>query len=286
MPPRPDRFSNLPPTQPTALPPANPTPAPSTLPAGNSLPAPIAATPNATEQPVTRPHRAQVTFVNGQLDVRADDSSLNQILHAISRETGLKITGGVKDQRVFGNYGPASTSAILATLLDGTGTNILLLEGDPPELVLTPRGGGPTPPSPTDPGYVDDSIEAQAPPPPPPPAQVQPQQPLSGTPSIPQPLNNVNGSPLNTSPTASTFPTTNSVPTDSIPTPSTTPSTSGIVDAPNPPAPGSTTGTAPNQTATPEQIYQQLLQQQQQQQQQSTPPTTTPPPPAQPQQQP
>jgi hypothetical protein len=281
MPRRPGRFSTLPPTEPTALPPpATPLPA-SGLPAGNALPAPIAGTTSAPEQPVARPHRAQVTFFNGQLDVRADDSSLNQILHAISRETGLKITGGVRDQRVFGNYGPAPTSSILATLLDGTGTNIVLLEGDPPELILTPRGGGPTPPSPTDPSYVDDSVEAQAPPPPQP-IQTEPTPPPTGPRSIPQPRNNVNGSPLNTSPTASTFPTTHSVPTDSLPTPSTTPSTSGIVDAPNPPAPGSTTGTDPNQTATPEQIYQELLKQQQQQQQ-STPPPSTPPP-AQPQQ--
>jgi hypothetical protein len=287
--PRPDRFSNFPGAQaaprqpqPSALPPTPPT----ALPAGNALPAPIAATPNATpDQPATRPHRAQVTLLNGQLNVRANDSSLNQILHAISRETGLKITGGVKDQRVFGDYGPASTSSILATLLDGTGTNIVLLEGDattPPELILTPRGGGPTPPSPTDPGYVDDSIEATAAPSPQPQAiQTQSQQytpQTSGPASIPQPLNNVNGSPLNTSPTASTLPTTNSVPTDSLPTPSTTPATSGIVDAPNPPAPGSTTGTAPNGALTPDQVYQQLLKQQQQQQQSNPqPPPSTPP---------
>jgi len=279
---RPDRFSP-PPAQPAPPPPAQPstlppTP-PTTLPAGNALPAPIAA----TTEPVSRPHRAQVTLLDGQLNVRANDSSLNQILHAISRETGLKITGGVKDQRVFGDYGPASTSAILATLLDGTGTNIVLLEGDaitPPELILTPRGGGPTPPSPTDPGWVDDSIEATAPPPPPPqPIQTQPQQSTpqtSGPGSIAQPLNNVNGSPLNTSPTASTLPTTNSVPTDSLPTPSTTPSTQGIVDAPNPPAPGSTTGTTPNGTLTTDQVYQQLLKQQQQQQSNPQPPPSQP----------
>jgi len=272
------------PVQPSTLPPTPPT----SLPAGNALPAPIAATPNTAEPPASRPHRAQVSLLDGQLNIRANDSSLNQILRAISRETGLKITGGVKDQRVFGDYGPASTSSILATLLDGTGTNMVLLEGDattPPELVLTPRGGGPTLPSPTDPGYVDDSIEATALPPPPQPIQTLPRpstpQPAqtSGPVSIPQPLNNVNGSPLNTSPTAATFPTTNSVPTDSLPTPSTTPSTSGIVDAPNPPAPGSTTGTAPNGTLSPEQqVYQQLLLQRQQQQQQSNPqpPPSTP----------
>jgi hypothetical protein len=236
----------------------------------------MAATP-LTEQVSSRPRRAQVSFVDRQLNVRANDSSLNQILRAISRETGLKITGGVADQRVYGNYGPASTSSVLATLLDGTGTNILLLEGDavtPPELILTPRGGGPTPPNPDAPGF-DDGIDPQPPPPQAvqqqvpiqrPAPQTAPAQPSTSVPlSMPQPLNNINGSPTNTSPTASTLPTTNSVPTDSLPVPSTTPATSGIVDAPNPPAPGSTTGTAPN-GATPEQVYQQLLKLQRQQQ--------------------
>jgi hypothetical protein len=260
----------------------------------------MAATPVPNEQPSSRPRRAQVTFVDPQLDVRADNSSLNQILRAISRATGLKITGGVVDQRVFGNYGPASTSSVLATLLDGTGTNILLLEGDastPPELVLTPRGGGPTPPNPDSPGFddgpdpepltpqqsVQTTPQSQATP-----SQQQPrvqqmqvaQPSTSVPPSMPQPENNVNGSPLNTSPTASTYPTTNSVPTDSLPVPSTTPSTSGIVDAPNPPAPGSTTGTAPNSPPTAEQVYQQLLKMQQQKQQSTpaTPPAATTPP--------
>jgi hypothetical protein len=254
---------------------------PTALPASNALPAPIADTPTTGEQPANKPHHAAVTFIDGQLDVRADNSSLNQILRSISRQTGLKITGGVEDQRVFGNYGPASVSSVLATLLDGTGTNILLLEGDatnPPKLVLTPRGSGPTPPSPDSLVYAayDDSTDENTPE-----AQpvqgnaiqsARPQTPAtSGPVSIPQPLNNVNGSPSNTSPTASTFPTTHSVPIDTIPTPSTTPATSGIVDAPNPPPPGSTTGTAPNGTLTPEQVAQELLRMQQQKQQQPQP---------------
>jgi hypothetical protein len=242
----------------------------------------MAATPVANETPSRRPRRAVVSYIDGQLNVRADDSSLNQILRAVSRLTGLKITGGVADQRVFGNYGPASTASVLATLLDGTGTNILLLEGDastPPELTLTPRGGGPAPPGPSsplfddtpDPTPVQDPVVQQSF------QQIQQPsarpQPASGPPSMPQPMNNVNGSPQNTSPTASTYPTTNSVPIDTLPTPSTTPSTSGIVDAPNPPAPGSTTSPVPA-GATPDQIYQQLLlmRQKQQQQQQSSPP--------------
>jgi hypothetical protein len=261
----------LPPTQPTALP------------ANNAMPAPIAGTGTTGAQTPSRPHHAQVTLVDGNLDVRANDSSLNQILRSISRMTGLKITGGVQDERVFGNYGPAPISSVLATLLDGTGTNILFLAGDatnPPQLVLTPRGGGATPPPPDSPTYsaFDDNENAATRPQP---AQndttqvIRSQTPVSSGPvSIPQPLNNVNGSPSNTSPTAATLPTAHSVPLDSIPTPSTTPPTSGIVDAPNPPPPGSTTGTAPNGSLTPDQVYQQLLQQRQQQQQptQPTPP--------------
>ena len=260
--------STLPPTQPT-----------------------IAGTTVTGEQPANKPHHAAVTYINGQIDVRANDSSLNQIQRSISRRTGLKITGGVEDQRVFGNYGPAPISSVLATLLDGTGTNILLLEGDaenPPKLMLTPRSGGPTPPSPDSSAYSayndsadEDATVAQ-------PVQgntnqpARPQTPVtSGPQSIAQPLNDVNGSPSNTSPTASTFPTTNSVPLDSVPTPSTTPATSGIVDAPNPPPAGSTTGTAPNGTLTPEQVMQELLKMQQKQQQQPTnsTPASTPPQP-------
>ena len=266
----------LPPTQPTSLP-------------GNTaMPAPIAGTPGNGGQVAHRPHPAVVTYLNGQIDVRANDSSLNQILRAIARETGLKITGGVQEERVFGNYGPAPMATVLATLLGGTGTNFLFLGGDAetaPKLVLTTRGGGATPPGPDSltyaaydgpqaaaggTGAAQSAAQNGA-------GQAARSGVASGPASVAQPLNNVNGSPANTSPTASTLPTTHSVPLDSVPSPSTTPSTSGIVDAPNPPAPGSTTGTSPNGTLTPEQVYQQLLQQQKQQQQAKPPSSGTSP---------
>ena len=98
--------------------------------------------------------------------VAASNSSLNQILHDISRLTGIKISGGVTDERVFGDYGPASPAQVLATLLDGTGSNMLLVQSTgnaPAELILTSRQGGPTPPNPNaqtfdEPG--DSSVEA------------------------------------------------------------------------------------------------------------------------------
>jgi hypothetical protein len=94
-----------------------------------------------------------VVYLRGQLEVDADNSSLNQILHDIGRATGMKITGGVADGRVFGTYGPGAPAAILESLLDGAGVNMLLKEtatGSPAELILTPRNGPATPPNPAD----------------------------------------------------------------------------------------------------------------------------------------
>jgi hypothetical protein len=100
-------------------------------------------------QQASRP--AEISYTDGKLFVSAHNSSLNQILHDISRQTGMKITGRVAEERVFGQYGPAAPSQILGTLLEGTGSNMLLLQATataPAELILTPRNGGPTPPDP------------------------------------------------------------------------------------------------------------------------------------------
>lgn len=139
---------NLPATPPTTLP-------------GQTAAAP--ATPSANP-----PLHAEVIYKDGRLQVRADNSSLNQILRSISHVTGLKITGGVEEQRVFGNYGPAPLSTVLATLLDGTEANILLMggsAGSPPELILTNRNGGPEPPGPGSPAYAMYDSAAPVPPP-------------------------------------------------------------------------------------------------------------------------
>jgi hypothetical protein len=246
---------SLPPNLPTALaqPPASPT---------NCLQPPCNATLSAAPA-ATRPHRATVTFADGQLTVAANDSSLHQILRNIAVSTGMTINGGVAEQRVFGTYGPDDPSTVLATLLDGTGVNMLLKDGPTPQ---------------------DDQIGLDTPPPaaaPQPVAQPQPSRaatppaPSTSVPaSIPQPANNVLGNPNNTTPTASQIPTTNSVPLDAIPTPSTTVQTQqGIVDTPNPPPAGSTSPTADS-------IYQQLLQLQKAKAAAGSPaaPSTTPPP--------
>ncbi len=257
-------------------------------PAGSSMPAmaptqrtpanliaPIAAVPSTATRPGERPHPAHVACANGQLEVRAENSSLNGILRAIARCNGMRISGGVAEQRVFGNYGPAAPATVLATLIDGTGSNMVLREtaaDQPSELILTPRTEGVTPPSPASYAEAEEADDANDPSSQPAPAtavqatQPAPMQaapsagrlnrnqtpvlpPLTGSPvtnppALPQPINNVNGSPANRSYTAGSFPTTNSVPLDSVATPSTTPATSGIVDSPNPPPAGSDTAAA------------------------------------------
>lgn len=126
--------STLPPTAPTAVAPV----------------APINATATQPDA-ATRAHRAEVEYASGLLSINADNSSLNQILREIGRQTGMKITGGVREERVFGHYGPSTPETILFTLIDGTSTNMVLRQtasNQPEELILTPRQGGPTPPNP------------------------------------------------------------------------------------------------------------------------------------------
>jgi hypothetical protein len=273
--------------------------------------APLSATQVTPSENVPR-YRARVYYQAGLLEVEANNSSLNGILRDISHATGMKLTGGVAEQRVFGNYGPAAPSVVLATLLDGTGSNMLIREtasAGLAELILTPRTGAATPPGPIQPDpdydrqdYVGSqsrgqSLPQQAQPNPGNqgsgnPSNTQAQQPTSGPQPIPQPWNNVLGSPNNTTPTASSIPTVQSIPTDSLSTPSTVPSVSGIVDSTNPPPAGSTgfgsstaTDSGSNAPKTPEQIMQQLqaLQAQRQAQQsgtntnQSAPTTANPP---------
>jgi len=121
------------------------------------------------------------------LSISADNSSLNQILRQISSSTGMKITGGVTDERVFGQYGPDTPAQVLASLLDGTSSNMVIEQRDPDapaELILTPRMGGPTPPNPSAAAFDDRPEPRQAPAP-------EPEQPASvpvqNTPAVPAP---------------------------------------------------------------------------------------------------
>lgn len=163
------------------------------------------------------------------LSVSADNSSLNQILRQIGSSTGMKITGGVTDERVFGQYGPDAPAQVLASLLDGTGSNMVIEQREadgPAELILTPRQGGPTPPNPHA-AVFDDTPEPR---PNPPAEAIQPA-------SVPAAQSNPAIPPAN-------------------------PATPGAAPA------DSSQPDSPNGVKTPQQIYDQLQRMRQQQQQQ------------------
>ena len=192
-----------------------------------------ATPPTAPAPPLTPsqrpPTRAQITYTGGTLSVSANNSSLNQILRQISSDTGMKIIGGVTDERVFGQYGPATPDQVLSALLDGTGSNMLIVHRDgdaPAELVLTPRQGGPTPPNPNAAAFDN---------------RPEPQQPTPTQADQSQPAPAPNGPPVT--------PAVN---------PATSPGTA--------PADGSQPD-SPNGVKTPQQIYEQLQRMRQQQQQ-------------------
>ncbi len=104
-----------------------------------------------------------MSYTASQLTISASNSSLNQILREVSRLTGIKVTGGVAEERVFGDYGPGEPADVLGKLLDGTGSNMLFVssvDGKTPELILTPRTGGVTPPNPNA-SRFDDNADAE-----------------------------------------------------------------------------------------------------------------------------
>ena len=213
-----------------------------------ALPAtpPTAAQPSAVVPAQPTAHRAQVVYAQGQLEITADNSSLNQILRDVARQTGMKITGGVADQRVYGKYGPGAPGVILASLLEGTGSNMVLRENPahaPTELVLTSRDGSPTPPSPTAAGGDDDAPAVDV-------TQQQPAAPSQQT-LAPQ------------TPSAPVTPPVSGF----MSAPAVTPAT-GAVAAPSAVPPSTNAGNpqSPNGVRTPQQIFQQLQQMQQQQQ--------------------
>ena len=106
--------------------------------------------PNLLDQPATP---ATVTASGNELTVTAQNSSLSQILHQVSSKTGMKLDGMSTDERVFGNFGPASPREVLTSLLNGTSYNLIMVgdlpNGAPRELLLSRRSGGPVPPTPS-----------------------------------------------------------------------------------------------------------------------------------------
>lgn len=104
--------------------------------------------PPAPLNPVDQPAQpATITLSGGKLAVKANNSSLNEIVNELGKSGGITISGLDQDQRVFGDYGPGDPRQILSELLEGAGYNVLMLgvtqQGTPRELVLSARGNAP-----------------------------------------------------------------------------------------------------------------------------------------------
>jgi hypothetical protein len=92
----------------------------------------------------------QVTFQNGLLTIVAQNSTLGDILHAVRSQTGAAVDVPANaTERVVGQFGPAPARDVLASLLNGSLFNYLMLgsESDASALqrvILTPKPAGVT----------------------------------------------------------------------------------------------------------------------------------------------
>lgn len=185
---------------------------------------------------------SDVTWDGARLTIEANGEPMPELLGRVAHETGMKITGGVPDERVFGKYGPGPVQVVLGDLFDGLSINMMLVNASatkPKELLLTVRSGAATPPSTRQvtenyqPRRVGQPIQAIPP-------QQPPQGPL-------QPPNNQAGFPPAGAPPNSTASTSN-----------------GSADASTASSTDSSQPQSPNGVRTPEQIFEELRKRQQQ----------------------
>jgi hypothetical protein len=128
-------------------------------------PAPPAAPP-APNWPINdKPADASVVWDSHGLRIDAANSSLEQILKAVSTDTGAKVAGLNSDQRIFGTYGPGPARDVLSQLLDGTGYNVMMIgdqgEGTPRQILLSAQPTGPAPVNASRSVNNDDDYEAE-----------------------------------------------------------------------------------------------------------------------------
>jgi hypothetical protein len=180
--------------------------------AGPVVPAPAAqpATQPQSNDPLAPAAPAQVSFQNGQLTVRAINSTLESVLNAIRSKAGVQFEGleGVGSERIAVSMGPLPEGEVLAAVLAGSRYDFIVMErpdspGIVQRVILSPRKGsqpagtqtsGMQPPRPA--ASEDDetpdeaSAEPESPqdtPVHPPILQAQPQMQINPQPQQPQP---------------------------------------------------------------------------------------------------
>jgi hypothetical protein len=88
----------------------------------SAAPSTAASTPAARSAP-------QITYVNGQLTISARDASLGDILRAVSTKTGavIEFPSDRSQEHLFANAGPGPVREVLASLLNGSRFNYVML---------------------------------------------------------------------------------------------------------------------------------------------------------------
>lgn len=98
------------------------------------------------------PAPPQVTYSNGLLTIVANNSTLSDILHAVSARTGASVDAPPQlgAERVAARIGPGTPREVLSDLLNGPGVDYILLgsDGDPNgvrSIILSPNQASPGP---------------------------------------------------------------------------------------------------------------------------------------------
>ncbi len=115
-----------------------------------SKPSPVPEPPQPPPPPPTPeqmpPTPPQVTYSNGLLTIVANNSTLSDILHAVSARTGADVDmpPQLGAQRVAAHIGPGAPRDVLSDLLSGPGFDYILLgsDGDPNavrSIILSPN---------------------------------------------------------------------------------------------------------------------------------------------------
>jgi len=94
---------------------------------------PVAEVPQAPPPPPTLeeqpPSPPQVRYQNGQLSIDSRNATLSQILHSVQTQTGasVDIPPGAGSERVVASLGPGKPKDVLASLLNGSKFNYVIL---------------------------------------------------------------------------------------------------------------------------------------------------------------
>jgi hypothetical protein len=110
------------------------------------VPQPPPPPPTLEQQSPTPP---QVTYRDGQLSIASTNATLSQILRAVQAQTGASIDlpPGSGSERVVANLGPGKPQTVLASLLNGSRFNYVILgdsnkPGAVQKVILLAKTGG------------------------------------------------------------------------------------------------------------------------------------------------